>query len=101
MKKASAPCRRLAVCLAIMLMAGAPAANANSETSVTAALKAKVKTIVVIYAENRSFDNLFSNFPGANGIPAATGAFPARSRRRPIAPPAARCCRSCRRPGAA
>ncbi len=34
----------------------------------TAALRAKVKTVVVIYAENRSFDNLFGNFPGANGL---------------------------------
>jgi phospholipase C len=29
---------------------------------------AKVKTIVVIYAENRSFDHLYGFFPGANGI---------------------------------
>jgi acid phosphatase len=28
------------------------------------ALRSKVKTIVVIYAENRSFNNLFGNFPG-------------------------------------
>jgi len=27
-----------------------------------------IKTVVVIYAENRSFDNLYGNFPGANGI---------------------------------
>ncbi|WEK51569.1 MAG: acid phosphatase [Candidatus Kaistia colombiensis] len=31
-----------------------------------------IDTIVVIYAENRSFDNLFSNFPGANGLPNAS-----------------------------
>jgi len=29
---------------------------------------ARIKTIVVIYAENRSFDHLFGFFPGANGI---------------------------------
>jgi len=29
---------------------------------------ASVKNIVVIYAENRSFDNLYGNFPGANGL---------------------------------
>jgi phospholipase C len=29
---------------------------------------AKIKTIVVIYAENRSFDHLYGFFPGANGI---------------------------------
>ena len=34
----------------------------------TALLQEKVKNIVVIYAENRSFDNLYGNFPGANGL---------------------------------
>jgi len=29
---------------------------------------AKIETVVVIYAENRSFDNLYGNFPGANGL---------------------------------
>ena len=28
----------------------------------------KIDTIVVIYAENRSFDNLYGSFPGANGL---------------------------------
>jgi acid phosphatase len=27
-----------------------------------------IQTIVVIYAENRSFDNLYGSFPGANGL---------------------------------
>src|SRR5882724_8273765 len=31
-------------------------------------LREQVKTIVVIYAENRSFDNLFGRFPGADGL---------------------------------
>ena len=31
-------------------------------------LQQNVKNIVVIYAENRSFDNLFGKFPGANGL---------------------------------
>jgi acid phosphatase len=34
----------------------------------TQALRDKVKVIVVIYAENRAFDNLFGNFPGAHGL---------------------------------
>ena len=34
----------------------------------------KIKTVVVIYAENRSFDNLYGMFPGANGISKATPA---------------------------
>src|SRR5690348_10136834 len=33
---------------------------------------ARIKTIVVIYAENRSFDHLYGSFPGANGIANAT-----------------------------
>src|SRR5262249_14169939 len=33
-------------------------------------LQADVQNIVVIYAENRSFDGLFGNFPGANGYSA-------------------------------
>src|SRR5258708_24200843 len=33
---------------------------------------AKIDTIVVIYAENRSFDHLYGHFPGANGIAQAT-----------------------------
>src|SRR5262249_6217726 len=32
----------------------------------------KIDTIVVIYAENRSFDHLYGFFPGANGIADAT-----------------------------
>jgi acid phosphatase len=33
---------------------------------------ARIKTIVMIYAENRSFDHLYGFFPGANGIANAT-----------------------------
>jgi acid phosphatase len=33
-----------------------------------------IDTIVVIYAENRSFDNLYGLFPGANGLAQATSA---------------------------
>ena len=32
----------------------------------------KIRTVVVIYAENRSFDHLYGLFPGANGIANAT-----------------------------
>ena len=28
----------------------------------------KIQTVVVIYGENRSFDNMYGNFPGADGI---------------------------------
>ena len=33
-----------------------------------------IATIVVIYAENRSFDNLYGSFPGANGLSRVTPA---------------------------
>ena len=36
--------------------------------ALTASLQKNVQNIVVIYAENRSFDNLYGRFPGANGI---------------------------------
>ena len=51
----------------------------------TAALQSKVSNVVVIFAENRSFDNLYGLFPGANGIPGvnagATGTFIAQTDR--------------------
>src|SRR5664279_5145253 len=34
----------------------------------TSLLQEKVSTVVIIYAENRSFDGLFGNFPGARGL---------------------------------
>jgi acid phosphatase len=41
--------------------------GAAAETT-TLALRRKIDTIVVIYAENRAFDNLYGNFPGARGL---------------------------------
>ena len=35
---------------------------------------ADIQTVVVIYAENRSFDNLYGTFPGANGLAKASKA---------------------------
>jgi acid phosphatase len=32
----------------------------------------RIANVVVIYAENRSFNNLFANFPGATGVPVAS-----------------------------
>jgi acid phosphatase len=60
--------------LAVTLMAGMSVADQNDHGSdhnsrgITAALHAKVKNVVVIYAENRAFDNLYGNFPGAHGL---------------------------------
>ncbi len=39
-----------------------------------------IKTIVVLYAENRSFDNLYGSFPGANGVANAGNAAAQRDR---------------------
>ncbi|HVZ88308.1 MAG TPA: acid phosphatase, partial [Polyangia bacterium] len=44
--------------------AGGGSAGAGGQS----ALQADVQNIVIIYAENRSFDGLFGNFPGANGL---------------------------------
>src|SRR5262249_19333366 len=42
--------------------------------AVTRALRDKIDTSVVIYAENRAFDNLYGNFPGAHGLAEVMGA---------------------------
>jgi phospholipase C len=47
-----------------------PVAPRTANIAADAALRADIHTVVIIYAENRSFDNLFGSFPGANGIPA-------------------------------
>ena len=52
----------------LTILASQSALGADERVT-TKALKDKVATIVVIYAENRSFDNLYGLFPGANGIP--------------------------------
>lgn len=44
------------------------ARDAARSARITRALRARVSTIVVIYAENRSFDALFGNFPHAAGL---------------------------------
>jgi len=43
-------------------------------TSSTAGIS-KIKHVVVIMQENRSFDSYFGTYPGADGIPAKAGAF--------------------------
>jgi len=51
--------------LAVSAVTPAVAAGYNDDPSQNLKL---IDTIVVIYAENRSFDNLYGNFPGANGL---------------------------------
>jgi len=55
--------------LAAISVFSVSACTTNPQQVQTTALRNKVQTIVVIYAENRSFDNLYGLFPGANGIP--------------------------------
>jgi acid phosphatase len=45
--------------------------DANAAAPAQASLS-DIQTIVVIYAENRGFDHLYGNFPGANGLTNAT-----------------------------
>ncbi|MDE2577809.1 MAG: acid phosphatase [Hyphomicrobiales bacterium] len=59
------PMRRLPVTvLAVQLLTGAAGAQAPKP----APGLDKIDHIVVIYLENRSFDNLYGKFPGANGL---------------------------------
>ncbi len=58
--------------LAVAVAAALASCSSNDscgDSCVTGELQAKVSNVVVIYAENRSFDNLYGLFPGANGIP--------------------------------
>jgi len=53
--------------LLFLAVAGLPSCALRSAAPPVAGL-AKIQTIVVLYAENRSFDNLYGLFPGAHGI---------------------------------
>ena len=52
----------------VLMLAACNDGDGATVPDTTAQLQSKVKNIVVIYAENRSFDNLYGNFPGANGL---------------------------------
>jgi phospholipase C len=56
--------------LLAILAASAPAAQAQAPAPGLTA----IETVVVIYAENRSFDSLYGSFPGANGLQNVTPA---------------------------
>jgi acid phosphatase len=47
---------------------GCPASSSVILSCTANPLQSDVQNIVVIYAENRSFDGLFGNFPGARGL---------------------------------
>ena len=59
--------------LLILFLVGCSSANfaTNPQPAAKATLN-DIEHIIVIYAENRSFDNLYGLFPGANGIQQAT-----------------------------
>jgi len=70
----------------VMERLAAAVADTGRKDDLAAALASRldldrIETIVVIYAENRSFNNLFANFPGAAGLA------PAKDRRKGAAPP--------------
>lgn len=56
----------LGAALSIILLFCARSVPAADPT--TAALQAKINHVIVIYQENWSFDGLYGNFPGANGL---------------------------------
>ncbi|HUI58864.1 MAG TPA: acid phosphatase [Steroidobacteraceae bacterium] len=60
-----------AVTAAITFCAASAASSAGEgllDLGTTIALRDQVQNIVVIYAENRTFDNIYGNFPGAHGL---------------------------------
>jgi acid phosphatase len=64
---------RGSILFSVAILANAHGGNASAAGPARAAEKAdaelaKIQNIVVIYAENRSFDNLYAFFPGANGL---------------------------------
>src|SRR5476649_2089867 len=63
----------LALCaLGASLLAGCSAIQPQRGGAARAEGLAKIEHIVVIYAENHSFDNMYGVFPGANGVGNAT-----------------------------
>jgi len=62
--------------IALVLSGAAEARHARAKPKPAPNPLSKIETIVVIYDENRSFDNLYGLFPGADGI---SNAKPAQS----------------------
>ncbi len=59
----------------VITRSAAAVADSGKKDDLSAALASRldldrIDNVVVIYAENRSFNNLFANFPGATGVPA-------------------------------
>jgi acid phosphatase len=56
------------VCIAACASRSTTSSTGSAPDALTRALREHVQTVVVIYAENRAFDNLYGNFPGADGL---------------------------------
>ena len=68
--------RILAISLATLLYAcSSPSASTPSPTPVAASGIHKIQHVVVIMQENRSFDQYFGTYPGADGLPTQNGQF--------------------------
>ncbi|HEY8051146.1 MAG TPA: acid phosphatase [Ramlibacter sp.] len=63
--------KKLVLPIALALLAGCATQAPQGDA---AARADQVKNLVVIYAENHSFDNMYGMFPGANGVANATPA---------------------------
>ena len=66
--------------LILTALGGCAGTLPNPVAETTAALQSKVNTIVVIYAENNSFDRFYGNFSGANGLPPESALIPQKDR---------------------
>jgi phospholipase C len=60
---------------ALITAACAGGTSSTPHTPKTYAIKTPIKHVVVIMQENRSFDSYFGTYPGADGLPRATGTF--------------------------
>jgi phospholipase C len=68
---------RYGVVAAVLVAAGGLGIHpATAQTAAPGAALANIGHIVVIFEENRSFDNMFGMFPGANGLDAARDTAP-------------------------
>jgi acid phosphatase len=57
------------LCVALLGLAALPLLPAQAATDkASASGLEQIHTVVIIYGENRSFDNLYGMFPGANGV---------------------------------
>src|SRR5512147_1991292 len=54
---------------------GQPASTVTPVAPDLAAARSKIKHVVIIMQENRSFDTYFGTYPGADGIPSQNGKF--------------------------